>query len=70
MRIGKSFFVVMSVLVPTQIEKAAFQIGGDQVSELPVGKLPKPADAAAPPPRRRPPRPPTAPAVAPLRRRG
>jgi type VI secretion system protein ImpA len=46
--IGKSFFEVMSVLVPTQIEKAAFQIGGDQVFELPVGKLPKPADAAAP----------------------
>ena len=46
--IGKSFFEVMSVLVPTQIEKAAFLIGGDQVFELPVGKLPKPADAAAP----------------------
>ena len=46
--IGKSFFEVMSVLVPTQIEKAAFQIGGDQVFELPVGKLPRPADAATP----------------------
>jgi type VI secretion system protein ImpA len=37
--IGKSFFEVMSVLVPTQIDKAAFQIGSDQFFELPVGKL-------------------------------
>jgi type VI secretion system protein ImpA len=41
MLIGKSFFEVMSVLVPTQMEKAAFQIGADQFFELPVGKLPK-----------------------------
>jgi type VI secretion system protein ImpA len=37
--VGKSFFEVMSVLVPTQIDKAAFQIGSDQFFELPVGKL-------------------------------
>ena len=39
--IGKSFFEVMSILVPTQMEKAAFQIGADQFFELPVGKLSK-----------------------------
>jgi type VI secretion system protein ImpA len=39
--IGKSFFEVMSILVPTQIEKAAFQIGADQFFELPLGKLSK-----------------------------
>jgi type VI secretion system protein ImpA len=38
--IGKSFIEVISILVPSQLEKAAFQIGGDQVFELPVGKLP------------------------------
>jgi type VI secretion system protein ImpA len=37
--IGKSFLEVISILVPGQLEKAAFQIGGDQVFELPVGKL-------------------------------
>jgi type VI secretion system protein ImpA len=39
--IGKSFIEVMSILVPTQMEKAAFQIGAEQVFELPVGKLSK-----------------------------
>jgi type VI secretion system protein ImpA len=39
--IGKSFFEVMSILVPTQMDKAAFQIGADQFFELPVGKLSK-----------------------------
>jgi type VI secretion system protein ImpA len=39
--IGKSFFEVMSILVPTQMEKAAFQIGADQFFELPVSKLSK-----------------------------
>jgi type VI secretion system protein ImpA len=43
--IGKSFFEVMSILVPTQIDKAAFQIGADQFFELPVGKLSKPPEA-------------------------
>jgi type VI secretion system protein ImpA len=38
--IGKSFFEVMSILVPTQIENAAFQIGAEQIFELPVGRLP------------------------------
>jgi type VI secretion system protein ImpA len=37
--IGKSFIEVISILVPTHLDKAAFQIGGDQVFELPVGKL-------------------------------
>ncbi len=37
--IGKSFFEVMSILVPNQMESAAFQIGIDQFFELPVGKL-------------------------------
>jgi type VI secretion system protein ImpA len=48
--IGKSFFEVMSILVPTQMEKAAFQIGADQFFELPVGKLPKPSEGAPPSP--------------------
>jgi len=48
--IGKSFFEVMSILVPTQMDKAAFQIGADQFFELPVGKLSKLSDAAPPPP--------------------
>ncbi len=39
--IGKSFFEVMSILVPTQMEKAAFQIGADLFFELPVSKLSK-----------------------------
>jgi type VI secretion system protein ImpA len=39
--IGKSFFEVMSILVPQQIDKAAFQIGADQFFELPVNKLSK-----------------------------
>jgi type VI secretion system protein ImpA len=44
----------MSILVPAQMEKAAFQIGADQFFELPVNKLSKlpesatPAAAAAP----------------------
>jgi type VI secretion system protein ImpA len=48
--IGKSFFEVMSILVPTQMDKAAFQIGGDQFFELPVGKLSKLPEAAPPSP--------------------
>ena len=46
--IGKSFIEVMNILVPTQMEKAAFQIGADQVFELPVGKLSKLPEAAPP----------------------
>lgn len=37
--IGKSFIDIMKILIPTQIDKAAFQIGGDQVFDLPVGGL-------------------------------
>ncbi len=48
--IGKSFFEVMSILVPTQMDKAAFQIGADQFFELPVGKLSKLSEGAQPSP--------------------
>jgi len=44
--IGKSFFEVMSILVPTQMDKAAFQIGADQFFELPVNKLSKLAEGS------------------------
>jgi type VI secretion system protein ImpA len=37
--VGKSFLEVMTILVPSQVEKAAFQIGTDQVFDLPVGRL-------------------------------
>ena len=37
--IGKSFIEVISILVPNYMEKAAFQIGGEKVFELPIGKL-------------------------------
>jgi type VI secretion system protein ImpA len=37
--IGKSFLEVMTILMPSQVDKAAFQIGTDQVFELPVEKL-------------------------------
>ena len=37
--IGKSFIEVISILIPAHMEKAAFQIGGDRVFELPVSKL-------------------------------
>jgi type VI secretion system protein ImpA len=46
--IGKSFIEVISILVPTHLEQAAFQIGGDQVFELPVGKLSDLSATAAP----------------------
>jgi type VI secretion system protein ImpA len=51
--IGKSFFEVMNILVPTQMDKAAFQIGADLFFELPVSKLSKlpestPAPEASP----------------------
>ena len=37
--IGKSFIEVISILVPGHLDKAVFQIGSDQVFELPIGKL-------------------------------
>lgn len=37
--VGKSFLEVMTALVPSQVDKAVFQIGTDQVFDLPVGKL-------------------------------
>ncbi len=44
--IGKSFIEVINILVPSHMEKAAFQIGTDQVFELPVGKLTNQSAAA------------------------
>ena len=44
--IGKSFIEAISILVPTQMEKAAFQIGGEQVFDLPVGRLSKLTEGA------------------------
>jgi len=38
--IGKSFLEIMAILVPTHVEKAAFQIGTNPVFDLPVNKLP------------------------------
>lgn len=38
--IGKSFLEIMTILVPTHVEKAAFQIGTSPVFDLPVNKLP------------------------------
>jgi type VI secretion system protein ImpA len=37
--IGKSFFEVMNVLVPSHVEQAAFHIGADQFFDLPLEKL-------------------------------
>jgi type VI secretion system protein ImpA len=45
--IGKSFFEVMGILLPAQLDKAFFQIGADQVFELPIGKLAKLAEPAS-----------------------
>jgi len=50
--IGKSFIEVMTILVPTQMEKAAFQIGSERVFDLPVGRL---SDLSAVAPGARPP---------------
>ncbi|MGO9684402.1 MAG: ImpA family type VI secretion system protein [Beijerinckiaceae bacterium] len=46
--IGKSFIEVMNILVPTQMDKAAFQIGTDQVFDLPVGRLSTLSQSAPP----------------------
>jgi type VI secretion system protein ImpA len=48
--IGKSFFEVMSILVPNHIEKAAFQVGADQMFELPVGRTSKAMGEGVPAP--------------------
>jgi type VI secretion system protein ImpA len=37
--IGKSFFEIMTILVPSQVDNASFQIGTDAVFDLPVSKL-------------------------------
>ncbi len=42
--IGKSFFEVMSILIPAQVEHAAFHIGADQFFDLPLEKLSNFAD--------------------------
>lgn len=44
--IGKSFFDVINILVPSQMDQAAFRIGNDQVFDLPVGKLSDLSDVA------------------------
>jgi type VI secretion system protein ImpA len=37
--IGKSFLEIMTILIPTHVDKAAFQIGTNPVFDLPVNKL-------------------------------
>jgi type VI secretion system protein ImpA len=37
--IGKSFLEIMTILVPSHVDKAAFQIGTNPVFDLPVSKL-------------------------------
>jgi type VI secretion system protein ImpA len=44
--IGKSFIEVIGILVPAHMEKAAFQIGAEQVFELPLGRMSKLPEAA------------------------
>src|SRR5713101_2790003 len=44
--IGKSLFEVMSILIPAQMEQAAFHIGADQFFDLPLGKLSNFADVS------------------------
>ena len=44
--IGKSFFEVMNILIPAQMEQAAFHIGADQFFDLPLGKLSNFADVS------------------------
>jgi type VI secretion system protein ImpA len=50
--IGKSFLEVISILVPTQMDNAAFQIGADQFFDLPINRLSKlsESDPAVPAP--------------------
>jgi type VI secretion system protein ImpA len=37
--VGKSFFDIVNILVPSEVENAAFAIGTDRVFDLPLGKL-------------------------------
>jgi type VI secretion system protein ImpA len=37
--IGKSFLEIMTILMPSHVDKAAFQIGTGQVFDLPVNKI-------------------------------
>jgi len=37
--IGRSFYEIINILVPSQMDSAAFRIGHDQVFDLPIGKL-------------------------------
>jgi len=46
--VGKSFLEIVTLLVPQQADKAAFQIGTDQVFDLPLGKLSNLPPAAGP----------------------
>jgi type VI secretion system protein ImpA len=45
--IGKSFFEIMNILIPGQVERAAFQIGADHFFDLPLEKLSDFADVPA-----------------------
>lgn len=45
--IGKSFFEIMSILVPAHVDRAAFQIGADQFFDLPLERLSNFADVPA-----------------------
>jgi type VI secretion system protein ImpA len=45
--IGKSFLEVMTILMPSQVEQAAFQIGTDAVFDLPLSKLPRLSEVAS-----------------------
>ncbi len=37
--IGRSFYEIINILVPSQMDYAAFRIGHEQVFDLPIGKL-------------------------------
>jgi type VI secretion system protein ImpA len=42
--VGKSFFEVMRIMIPSYVDKAAFRIGTDQFFDLPLQKLSNAAD--------------------------
>jgi type VI secretion system protein ImpA len=46
---GKSFFEVMTIMIPSYVEEAAFRIGTDPFFNLPLHKLPNVADGPPPP---------------------
>jgi type VI secretion system protein ImpA len=46
--VGKSFLEVMTIMVPSYVDKAMFRIGTDQFFDLPLHKLSNVADGPAP----------------------